>query len=112
MKTSRYILIAAAGLLIGLSNTALARPKVNADINHGGHQGFNVGHRADYGRGSYSTPARYDYGRGSYRTPPRYNYCEPAWGRRDYRPQRQTIILGGLSRQTGFAGFLQLIISN
>jgi hypothetical protein len=99
MKTSRYILIAAAGLLIGLSNTALARPKVNADINHGGRQGFNVGHRADYGRGSY-------------RTPPRYNYCEPAWGRRDYRPQQRTIILGGLSQQTGFAGFLQLIISD
>jgi hypothetical protein len=98
MKTSRYILIvAAAGLLIGLSNTALARPKAYADINRGGHQGFNVGHRADYGRGSY-------------RTPPRYNYCEPAWGRRDYRPQ-QTIILGGLSQQTGFAGFLQIIIS-
>ena len=99
MKTSRYILIAAAGLLIGLSNTALARPKVNADINRGGHQGFNVGHRNDYGRGSY-------------RTPPRYNYCEPAWGRRDYRPRQQTIILGGLSQQTDFAIFLQLIISN
>ena len=99
MKTSRYILIAAAGLVIGLSNAALARPKVQVDINHGGRQGFNVGHRNDYGRGSY-------------RTPPRYNYCEPAWGRRDYRPQQQTIILGGLSRQTGFVGFLQLMISD
>jgi len=98
MKTSRYILIAAAGLLIGLSNTALARPNVRADINRGGHQGFNVGHRNDYGRGSY-------------RTPPRYNYCEPAWGRRDHRPQQQTIIIGNLS-QHGFAGFLRLIISN
>jgi hypothetical protein len=98
-------------LVIGLSNTALARPKAQVDINHGGHQGFNVGHRADYGRGSYSTPARYDYGRGPYRTPPCYNYCEPARGQRDYRPQRQTIIIGGLSQQTGFAGFLQLIIS-
>lgn len=98
MKTSRYILIAAAGLLIGLSNSALARPKGHADINRGGHQDFNVGHRNDYGRYSY-------------RTPPRYNYCEPAWGRRDYRPQQQTIIIGGLSQQTGFVGFLQLIIS-
>jgi hypothetical protein len=98
MKTSRYILIVAASLVIGLSNAALARPKVYVDINLGGRQGFNVGHRNDYGRGSY-------------RTPPRYNYCEPAWGRRDYRPQRQTIILGGLSQQTGFAGFLQIIIS-
>jgi len=99
MKTSRYILIAAASLVIGLSNAALARPKAQVDINHGGHQGFNGSYRADYGRGSY-------------RTPPRYNYCEPAWGRRDYRPQRQTIILSGLSQQTGFVGFLQLIISN
>jgi hypothetical protein len=99
MKTSRYILIAAAGLLIGLSNTALARPKVQVDINRGGHQGFNVGHRNDYGQGSY-------------RTPTRYNYCEPAWGQRDYRPRQQTIIIGGLSQQNGFAGFLRLIISN
>jgi hypothetical protein len=112
MKTSRYILIAAAGLLIGLSNTALARPKMNADINRGGHQGFNVGHRNDYGRGSYSNPARYDYGRDSYRTPVRYNYCEPARGRRDYRPRQQTIIFGGSSQQTDFAIFLRLIISD
>ncbi|MDD5326836.1 MAG: hypothetical protein PHY02_03365 [Phycisphaerae bacterium] len=94
MKTSRYILIATAGLLIGLSNTALARPKAQADINHGGRQGFNVGHRNDYGRGSY-------------RTAPRYNYCEPVRS----CPQGQTIIIGNLS-QHGFAGFLRLIISN
>ncbi|MFA5251409.1 MAG: hypothetical protein WC454_02340 [Phycisphaerae bacterium] len=98
MKTSRYILIAAAGLVIGLSNAALARPQGRADINRGGHQGFNVAQRNDYGRGSYRTPAR-------------YNYCEPVWGRRDYRPQQQTIIIGGLSQQTGFGGFLQIIIS-
>jgi hypothetical protein len=93
------MLIVAASLVIGLSNAALARPKAYVDINPGGRPGFHGSYRANYGRGSY-------------RTPPRYNYCEPAWGRRDYRPQRQTIILGGLSQQTGFAGFLQLMISN
>jgi len=82
MKTLRYILIAAVSLLIGLSNAALARPSVYIGVGIGGRPGFHGGSRADYGRGSY-------------RTPPRYNYCEPGWGRRDYRPRRQTIILGG-----------------
>jgi hypothetical protein len=77
MKTSRYILIAAAGLLIGLSDAALARPKVYVGINLGGRPGFRGGYRPDY---------RFDH---------RPCYFEPAWGWRDYRPRRQTIILGG-----------------
>jgi hypothetical protein len=82
MKTLRYMLIVVVSLLIGLSNVALARPSVYIGVGIGGRPGFHSGNRSDYGRGSY-------------RTPPRYNYCEPAWGRRDYRPRRQTIILGG-----------------
>jgi hypothetical protein len=74
MKALRYILIVAVSLLIGLSNAALARPKVHVDINFGGRPGF---HRPDY---------RFDH---------RPRHFEPAWGRRDYRPRRQTIIIGG-----------------
>jgi hypothetical protein len=76
MKTSRYMLIAAAVLLVGLSNAALARPKVDVDINFGGRPGFHHS-RPDY---------RFDH---------RPRHFEPVWGWRDYRPHRQTIIFGG-----------------
>jgi len=81
MKTLRYILIVAVSLLIGLSNSALARPNVYIGVGIGGRPGFRGGYRADYRRGSYKTPHR-------------ARYFEPAWGWRDYRPHRQTIILG------------------
>jgi hypothetical protein len=74
------MLIAAVGLLIGLSNAALARPSVYIGVGIGGRPGFHGGNRDDYRRGSYKTPNR---------------YREPVWGRRDYRPRRQTIIFGG-----------------
>lgn len=77
MKTSRYILIAAAGLLVGLSNAALARPKVNVDINIGGRQGFRGGHRGDF---------RFDH---------RPSHFEPVRHWQPCRPQRRTIIIGG-----------------
>src|SRR4030042_3187323 len=76
MKTSRYILIAAVGLLIGLSNVALARPKVHVNINLGGRQGFHSGNRNNY------------------RFSRRPRHFEPTWGWRNYRPRRQTIIIG------------------
>jgi hypothetical protein len=76
------MLTVAVGLLIGLSDVALARPGVYIGVNIGGRPGFHGGHRADYRQGSY-------------RIPHRYRYCEPAWGRWNYRPHRQTIILGG-----------------
>jgi hypothetical protein len=75
MKTLRYILIAVLGLPIGLSNTALARPKVYVGVNFGGRPGFHRRYRHDY---------RFD------RHP---RHFRPAW--RSYRPYRQTIILGG-----------------
>jgi hypothetical protein len=71
------MLIVAVGLLIGLSNTALGRPNVYVGVNIGGRPGFHGGYRDDYRFGH--RPRRF----------------EPAWGRRDYRPHRQTIILGG-----------------
>jgi len=77
MKALRYMLIAAAGLLIGLSNAALARPSVYIGVGIGGRPGFHGGNRDDY---------RFSH---------RPRYFEPAWGWRDYRPRRQTIILGG-----------------
>ncbi|MFA5252963.1 MAG: hypothetical protein WC454_10325, partial [Phycisphaerae bacterium] len=77
MKTSRYVLIAAVGLLVGLSNTALARPKVDVDINIGGRPNF-------HGRG-----------RGDFRFDRRPRHFEPACGRWNYRPHRSTIIIGG-----------------
>jgi hypothetical protein len=77
MKTSRYMLIVVVGLLVGLSSVALARPKVRVDINLGGRRGFHCGDRSGY------------------RFNRRPRCFEPAWGRRDYRPRRQTIILGG-----------------
>jgi hypothetical protein len=77
MKTSRYILIAAVSLLIGLSNLALARPSVYIGVGIGGRPGFHGGNRDDYRFGH------------------RPQYFEPAWGWRDYRPRRQTIIIGG-----------------
>lgn len=83
MKTSRYILIAAVGLLIGLSDVALARPKVYIGVSLGGRPGL---------RASYRTGDR----RGSYKTSRNYRHRKPNWGRRDHRPRRrQTIILGG-----------------
>jgi hypothetical protein len=77
MKTLRYMLIVAVSLLIGLSNAALARPSVYIGVGIGGRPGFHGGNRDDY---------RFSH---------RPRYFEPAWGRRDYRPYRQTIILGG-----------------
>ncbi|MDD5327601.1 MAG: HEAT repeat domain-containing protein [Phycisphaerae bacterium] len=77
MKTLRYILIAAAGLLVVLPNSALARPKVNVDINIGGRSGFNHNRRPDYGFGRRSC------------------YSAPTW--RNYGPRRTTIIIGGSS---------------
>jgi hypothetical protein len=77
MKTSRYMLIAVVGLLVGLSSAALARPKVRVDINLGSRPNFYRGHRPDY---------RFSH---------RPCYVEPACGWRDYRPRRQTIIIGG-----------------
>jgi hypothetical protein len=77
VKTLRYMLIAAAGLLIGLSNAALARPSVYIGVGIGGRPGFRGGNRDDY---------RFSH---------RPRYFEPAWGWRDYRPRQQTIILGG-----------------
>jgi len=77
MKTLRYILIAAVSLLIGLPNAALARPSVYIGVGIGGRPGFRGGYRDDY---------RFSH---------RPKHFEPAWGRRDYRPRRQTIILGG-----------------
>jgi hypothetical protein len=77
MKTLRYILIVAVSLLIGLSNSALARPNVYIGVGIGGRPGFHGGNRGDY---------RFDH---------RPCYFEPAWGRRDYRPRWQTIIFGG-----------------
>ncbi|MDD5064837.1 MAG: HEAT repeat domain-containing protein [Phycisphaerae bacterium] len=77
MKTSRYILIAAAGLLIGLSNAALARPKVKVDINIGGRPGFRGGHRGDFRFGH------------------RPRYFAPVRGWRGSHPRRQTIVIGG-----------------
>ncbi|MBN1393200.1 MAG: HEAT repeat domain-containing protein [Sedimentisphaerales bacterium] len=90
MKTSRYILITAVILLIGLSEMTLARPNVRVGVNiGGGRSGFNVGYR-NYDR------------RGSFRTPHNYRHREPSWGhrgqgwnRRHYRPYRNTIIIGG-----------------
>jgi hypothetical protein len=81
MKTSRHILIAAAGLLLGLSSSVLARPKVNLNISLGGRPGFNTG---------YCTDDR----RGSYRNSRNYRHRESNWGWRNYRPYRQTIIFG------------------
>jgi hypothetical protein len=77
MKTSRYMLIAVVGLLVGLSSAALARPKVRVDINLGGRRNFYRGHRPNY---------RFSH---------RPCYVEPACGWRNYRPRRQTIIIGG-----------------
>jgi hypothetical protein len=77
MKTLRYMLIAAVSLLIGLSNAALARPSVYIGVGIGGRPGFRGGYRDDY---------RFSH---------RPKHFEPAWGRRDYRPHRQTIIFGG-----------------
>ena len=77
MKALRYILIVAVSLLIGLSNSALARPSVYIGVGIGGRPGFHGDYRDDY---------RFSH---------RPRYFEPAWGRRDYRPHRQTIILGG-----------------
>jgi hypothetical protein len=77
MKMLRYMLIAAVSLLIGLSNSALARPRVYIGVGIGGRPGFHRGYRPDY---------RFDR---------RHRYFEPAWGRWNYRPRRQTIILGG-----------------
>jgi hypothetical protein len=77
MKALRYMLIAAVSLLIGLSNAALARPSVYIGVGIGGRPGFHGGYRDD---------DRFSH---------RPRYFEPAWGWRDYRPQRQTIILGG-----------------
>jgi len=76
MKTLRYMLIAAVSLLIGLSNAALARPSVYIGVGIGGRPGLHSGYRDDY---------RFSH---------RPRHFEPAWGRRDYRPRRQTIILG------------------
>jgi hypothetical protein len=77
MKTLRYMLIVAVSLLIGLSSSALARPSVYIGVGIGGRPGFHGGYRDDY---------RFSH---------RPRHFEPAWGRRDYRPRRQTIILGG-----------------
>jgi hypothetical protein len=75
MKALRYMLIVAVSLLIGLSNSALARPSVYIGVGIGGRPGFRGGYCDDY---------RFSH---------RPRYFEPAWGRRDYRPRRQTIIL-------------------
>jgi hypothetical protein len=80
MKALKFTLvktIVAVSLLIGLSNAALARPSVYIGVGIGGRPGFHSGYRDDYRFGH------------------RPQYFEPAWGRRDYRPHRQTIILGG-----------------
>jgi hypothetical protein len=77
MKALRYMLIVAVSLLIGLSNSALARPSVYIGVGIGGRPDFHSDYRDDY---------RFSH---------RPRYFEPAWGRRDYRPRRQTIILGG-----------------
>jgi len=84
MKTLRFTLVktAVAGLLIGLSNAALARPSVYIGVGIGGRPGFH---------GDYRPAYRW----GSCRTPYHYRYCEPGWGRRHYYPHRRTIILGG-----------------
>jgi len=87
------MLIAAAGLLIVLPNSAFARSKVDVDINIGGHSDFNRGHRPDYrfdGRQDFSRGHRPDYGFDG-----RPRYFEPVRSWRDYRPYRQTIIIGG-----------------
>jgi hypothetical protein len=75
MKTSRYILIAAVSLLIGLSNAALADTSVYIGFGIGGHPGFHRGHCHDYRfchRPRYFGPSRW--------------HC---------RSHRQTIILSG-----------------
>jgi hypothetical protein len=82
MKTSRYILIAVAGLLIGLSDVALARPNIRVGFSIGRRPGFHAGYRTGDRRGSY-------------RNPRHSRHHGPQWGRRSYRPRRQTIILGG-----------------
>ena len=51
MKTSKYIIILTAVLLVGLFNTALARPKVSINIS-GGHKDSRNGRRVDYKRDS------------------------------------------------------------
>ena len=79
MKALKFTLvktIVAVSLLIGLSNAALARPSVYIGVGIGGRPGFHGGYRDDY---------RFSH---------RPRYFEPAWGRRDYRPRRQTIIIG------------------
>ncbi len=81
MRTSRYILIAVVGLLIGLSNVALARPKVYMGVSLGGRPGLRASYRTGGRRGSYKTPRRYRYRKSS----------RDRWG---YRPRRQTIVLG------------------
>jgi len=75
MKALRYILIVAAGLLIGLSDAALARPSVYIGLGIGGRPGFHRSRRPGY---------RFSH---------RPRYFRPA--RRHYRPYRETIILGG-----------------
>jgi hypothetical protein len=83
MKTLGYMLIAALSLLMGLSSSALARPKVRLDINLGGRQDFYRG-RPDFHR-ERRPDKRFDR---------RPRCFKPARGWRDYRPHRRTIILG------------------
>ena len=77
MKTLRYMLIVVVGLLIGLSSSALARPSVYIGVGIGGRPGFHSDYRDDY---------RFSH---------RPRHFEPAWGWRDCRPRRQTVIIGG-----------------
>lgn len=58
MKTSKYIIILTAVLLVGLFNTASARPKVSINIG-GGHRDSHSGRRADYKRDSHKNTHRY-----------------------------------------------------
>ncbi|MBN1392445.1 MAG: hypothetical protein JW947_06540, partial [Sedimentisphaerales bacterium] len=75
MKTLKYMLIVAVSLVIGFSDTALARPNVSVSFSFGGRRSFNRSCRTDY---------RFDH---------RPRHFEPA--RWNYRPHQPTIILGG-----------------
>ncbi|MFZ0033996.1 MAG: HEAT repeat domain-containing protein [Sedimentisphaerales bacterium] len=75
MKTLRYMLIAAIGLLIGLSSSALARPDVYIGVGIGDRPGFHRGFRPGYG--FYHRPY----------------YFGPSW--RCSYPYRGTVIIGG-----------------
>jgi hypothetical protein len=75
MKTLKYMLIVAVSLLIGLSNSALARPNVYIGVGFGGHPGFHRGYHPGYR--FYHQP----------------RYFGPTW--RHYYPYRETVIVGG-----------------